>query len=385
MGSRNSMISAMDQSPAAQLAEAKDLIEAMSETLSAEQRAKEMSSRLAALGSYPVATGTLEKSGSTPEEEHLRSVFGTTPLKLENRNATKKNNDANKPSSTSQSSQGGQGAKPKQDGRPSAIGMKVADAVSAEKLKSLAKDTRSGILPNGSYTVTDYFKNSQSLAQLDDDVRSRVVEMWINDGWGSLVNPPEWLTFGHFVLGIPTNMNNQRATMLMVLARYNLQLARVRMTNDPEKISAILDSAPDVGSFMTGALLGAVDTLTKSLKNMEDRQGAMLAVAAQNLAHTEQQICHVKNTINGVYSDAFSTIEQKMEVLTKTIEQLTGLSDVEQGASMRGASSQASVSTKQTPSVSGVSSQSSRATSSASVKQPTKTAPKPSVSTGGRL
>ena len=60
----------------------------------------------------------------------------------------------------------------------------------------------------------------------------------------------------------------------------------------------------------------------------------MLAVAAENLAASERVICDIKHSMSAVYSDAFATVEHKIDQLTVSIERMVGSPDVDQGSSM---------------------------------------------------
>ena len=135
-----------------------------------------------------------------------------------------------------------------------------------------------------------------------------------------------------------------------------------------------------------------VSTLTDAIARLEDQlelttknHAVMMAIAAENLAQSEAQICNTKQTMSAVYSDAFATIEKKMEVLTRTMESMMKMSDVEQGGTMRGSSSRQSVHSTPAPSVSGISSRSSISKTSRRSKGSQKPPPSAAAGSGGRL
>ena len=111
----------------------------------------------------------------------------------------------------------------------------------------------------------------------------------------------------------------------------------------------------------------------------------MMAIAAENLVQSEAQICNIKQSMTSVYSDAFATIEKKMEVLTRTMEKMMQLPDVEQGSAMKGSSSRHSVFSELAPSVAGLSNRSTSSKVSRSSKGLQKQPPSAAAGSFGRL
>jgi len=366
------------------LDDAEDTIRKMADNLSDEQKAKKTSAKIAEMDQDPdeimqsvmaetpaSVPPTGEKpalsTGEKPAPKHLpppgkpeesdEEPFGKLDEEpvgkpLQNLSSLKKNDKLNKKFGGRKTLGGAHTSQDPGLDRPSAMNSKVAAQEAKDIRDPWKKDARSGVQPDGSYTVHEDFLDEAALAKIEENVKVGVYHLWVSDGWARLRKPPSGLEIKHFIDAIPHWMANSTAAVRIKIAKYNLKVAHARSADIPTNWENLISEAPDAGYFMIDSLSKNLERMEKALVDTTNRHDAMLAVATTNLAKAEQLICNLKHSINATFTDSFSGLEHKMSALTESMSLILNAPDVQHGSQLRGTPDLDLVRKQQAPSMS---------------------------------
>jgi len=334
------------------LDDAEDTIRKMAENLSDEQKAKKTSAKIAEIDQDPdeiiqsaaaETPASVPSTGGKPAPKHLpppgkpeESDEEPVGKPLKNLSSLKKNDQLNKKFGGRKTLGGAFTSQDPGLDRPSAMNSKVAAQETKDVRDPWKKDARSGVQPDGSYTVHEDFLDEAALAKIEENVKVGVYHLWVSDGWARLRKPPSGLEIKHFINAIPHWMANSTAAVRIKIAKYNLKVAHARAADIPTNWEKLISDAPDAGYFMIDSLSKNLERMEKALVDTTNRHDAMLAVATTNLAKAEQLICNLKHSINATFTDNFSALEHKMSALTESMSLILNAPDVQHGSQLRG-------------------------------------------------
>lgn len=150
----------------------------------------------------------------------------------------------------------------------------------------LLTDPRAGCKEGPQYTVHEVFRDvKQARSELPSSLYRQILDMWWNDNWNHLVDPPSWLKINHFVAAIPAEVGNSEAFFSLQNAYRNLSLTRI-LSKDPfdeQELIHFLRTMPSFDSGMLNRLCKAVEGIQK----WEVIAESLLNAAVQNTALTE--------------------------------------------------------------------------------------------------
>jgi len=215
----------------------------------------------------------------------------------------------------------------------SVLAYKVHHREVQSKVERAQREAKMGI------TVTPHYKppaNFGDIVKGDDGengaLRDDMRQMWIQDMWSNLEDPPDGLKIDHYVAMLPKTLSNAEFHHHMRVASANLKIARHRSGIEKIPLKDLIEKGPNSNELMLTDIAATITKATNQLCSVMDQVSAAQIATNENLSVSEAQVIASIKQLKCVTTDFTHTVGNRVEQLMNFTEQHTGMSDVKIGS-----------------------------------------------------
>jgi hypothetical protein len=201
------------------------------------------------------------------------------------------------------------------------------------KVERAQRESKMGI------TVAPHYKPPENFGDIikgDDGenggLRDDMRQMWIQDMWSNLEDPPDGLKIDHYVAMLPKTISNAEFRHHMRVASANLQMARHRSGLEKVPLKDLIEKGPNSNELMLTDIAATITRATNQLCSVMSQVSSAQSATNENLSVSETQVIAAIKHLKAVTTDFTQTVGNRVEQLMNFTEQHTGMSDVQIGS-----------------------------------------------------